>query len=95
MTAAFGGVPVCLCDRLNYYRGGLSYLGDMWALHITNTGFKWEKVGVGRDRRVTWMGHLVLICDLSSVSLIVDSHGYARAHVFGAQGGKLLVVYTY
>lgn len=34
--------------RVDYYRtradGELSYLNDMWTLHITNTGFSWNKV---------------------------------------------------
>lgn len=36
-------------NRVDYYneRQGepLTYLDDMWALHITNTGFRWHKVG--------------------------------------------------
>lgn len=30
----------------------LSYLSDMWALHITNTGFRWNKVSVKHTRRL-------------------------------------------
>lgn len=40
--------PFISCDRVDYYNrradDQLSYLSDMWALHITNTGFKWSKV---------------------------------------------------
>ena len=37
--------------RVDYYTSTadnqLSYLSDMWALHIMNTGFQWNKVSSG------------------------------------------------
>eukprot|EP00752_Nemacystus_decipiens_P005537 g5009.t1 len=41
-VVVFGGKGV---DYYNRRAGDeLSYLSDMWALHITNTGFKWSKI---------------------------------------------------